>query len=318
MKKYLSIMVLVFVLIFSTTVFGSSDWDIEVKGEKLSISSDLGSPFLDNGTTYIPLRAIGEALGYEIDWKDGIVLIDGKDIGIKEKSIIIDERTYVPLRFLAEEMSHKVDYSYDDNTHRIKILDKGTYEKEIELKAITRKEWLDLVQGYADVDNPDIQAILRKHLGEDWQSYESNSTFTSGHRNMILFGGEGDKTHKDWLPDYSNKVIGIWVDGHVEEPELGVIRFYNISANQGDLDYPGEIPKEYLGLVEHQTIAGKASAEILDYFIGEKDSIKKIQSMFMDPNNSGETQLRYPGTNIIIGKEPMQGYYLKYDLRAAE
>jgi len=41
---------------------------IIVLGSMLNTSADQGKPYIEKGTTYVPLKIIGQALGYSILW----------------------------------------------------------------------------------------------------------------------------------------------------------------------------------------------------------------------------------------------------------
>jgi hypothetical protein len=67
---------------------------------------------LADGTVMIPLRAVAEALGYQVDWDRPAVLLDGKPVlNIGEHgSVLRDNRTFVPLAFFKDVM--KVNNAY--------------------------------------------------------------------------------------------------------------------------------------------------------------------------------------------------------------
>jgi hypothetical protein len=92
-------------------------------------------PVIKEGRTLIPVRAVTQGLGAEVDWnqKDKIVIIKRGDIEIKfnlqngevlvngKKSEIdvppgfINSRVFVPLRFIAEILGERVDYNPDND-----------------------------------------------------------------------------------------------------------------------------------------------------------------------------------------------------------
>lgn len=118
------------------------DIDIYINGKILNIPAGYGNVFFDsNGRTQIPLRALLEALGYEVIWtgKDGIIEIPTSKeknaskiviqlnnrvvttpsgtITMDTVAFIKDERTYVPLRFVSEALGYKVGYSQKHNNN---------------------------------------------------------------------------------------------------------------------------------------------------------------------------------------------------------
>lgn len=80
----------------------------------------------ENGKVLVPLRAVAEALGYEVDWHAGRVSLDGKmvltisvsaytaldgtEILLETPPYLTDGRTYVPLNFFKEVL--KVNNAY--------------------------------------------------------------------------------------------------------------------------------------------------------------------------------------------------------------
>jgi len=94
------------------------------------------APIIRDDRTLVPVRAIAETLGAEVDWNndtrevtisDGsqtvilaidstTALVDGGEIGLDVAPIIIDGRTMLPIRFLAETFGLDVDWDNDTRT----------------------------------------------------------------------------------------------------------------------------------------------------------------------------------------------------------
>lgn len=92
-------------------------------------------PVIKEGRTLIPVRAITQGLGAEVDWdeknklvtitkgdtviefdlKDGKVYIDGKETEIDVPPGLINKRVFVPLRFISEVFGEKVRHNPDTN-----------------------------------------------------------------------------------------------------------------------------------------------------------------------------------------------------------
>ncbi len=102
-----------------------------VNGKKLTFDSE---PFIENGRTMVPVRAIAEALGLEVDYKDGVVTItnpaDGKTVVLRvgraeaevggqrvaldaPARVVPPGRTVIPLRFVSENLGASVDWFED-------------------------------------------------------------------------------------------------------------------------------------------------------------------------------------------------------------
>ena len=80
-RKSKIILALVLMLVFSTVVFAARRVNITVTYDNIKVVVDGNQvqfgkdtkgkqiePFIYNGTTYLPLRAVGEALGKEVQW----------------------------------------------------------------------------------------------------------------------------------------------------------------------------------------------------------------------------------------------------------
>ncbi len=108
-----------------------------LNGERMSFDSE---PYIENGTTRVPMRAIFEGLGAEVDWdgdaktvaarKDGTeiklvigeetALINGEENKLLVPAEIKENRTMVPLRFVSKALGAKVDW--DGETRTITIV----------------------------------------------------------------------------------------------------------------------------------------------------------------------------------------------------
>lgn len=107
---------------------GQDPIQVFVKGQKLNFDSQ---PVIQNGRTLVPLRAIFEALGADVQWdnatrtvtatKDGHTIqltidrtevsVDGAKKTLDVPATIQNSRTLVPLRFIGEAFGNQVDYS---------------------------------------------------------------------------------------------------------------------------------------------------------------------------------------------------------------
>jgi tetratricopeptide (TPR) repeat protein len=103
---------------------------IFIRGHK--ITPDV-PPFIENGRTMVPVRAVAEALGLEVKYENGTVLITnpsngktvvlfiggqkarvgGQEITLDAATQIKGNRTFVPLRFVAQALGAGVDYVPD-------------------------------------------------------------------------------------------------------------------------------------------------------------------------------------------------------------
>ncbi|MBM7614477.1 stalk domain-containing protein [Alkaliphilus hydrothermalis] len=88
------------------------------------------APFIDNGSTYVPLRFIGEAIGGTVKWEastgyitivqegvnlvlmpsKGKAVVNGKEVTLTLKPILKNNTTFVPLRFILENFGLTVNW----------------------------------------------------------------------------------------------------------------------------------------------------------------------------------------------------------------
>lgn len=162
MKKLFSLL-LIFTLLACTTIPSSSvqpSVKLTLDGNPVSFDTP---PFIENGRTLVPFRAIFEALGATVEWNESTRTVTGTKAGTKI-SLIIDSRTafvndietsldvpakiangrtFVPARFIAENFDIRV---YWDNiantvvllTDAIDRADDGKYLSKAELSTSTK------------------------------------------------------------------------------------------------------------------------------------------------------------------------------------
>lgn len=125
MKKIITL-VLASLLLISTTVFAKAP-SIEIDGKIIKTDA---APFIEKDRTFVPIRFIGEALNYKVDWNkdkklvtiknndrqilmtigDTNITVNNDKIKNDVAPLIRKDRTYVPLRFVAENMNLKVNW----------------------------------------------------------------------------------------------------------------------------------------------------------------------------------------------------------------
>lgn len=145
MKQKILSLFCIFAMIFAMIPSASADTptlylnDIDVTAE--------ATPVIVNGTTLVPLRFIGEKLGYKVDWdnekrgasmsKDGLVytMFEGSNIAYDKdggESVLgapmqlINEKSMVPLRFLSESIGLSV--YWDQTAYAVFVNSEMTYQ----------------------------------------------------------------------------------------------------------------------------------------------------------------------------------------------
>lgn len=107
------------------------------------------APFIVNGRTLVPFRAIFEELGYDVSWDDATktvtatykgseiklqiesdkAFVDGYEVTLDAAPTIVKSRTVVPLRFVAENSGSFVDWNGEEKSitiSRVGKFDTGT------------------------------------------------------------------------------------------------------------------------------------------------------------------------------------------------
>lgn len=125
-----------------------TEFQLMILGKNIDLSKEMGSPYIKDGRTMVPIRLISESLGYDVKWEQKtktvavidksmgkdltfkvgsqLVNLNGKEVPIEAKDAllvpeIVGGRTYLPLRFIVEAMGLNVAYKRDNGKHIIKI-----------------------------------------------------------------------------------------------------------------------------------------------------------------------------------------------------
>ncbi|MBQ3427947.1 MAG: haloacid dehalogenase-like hydrolase [Clostridia bacterium] len=120
------------------TYAADDDITVIINGTELQIAEDDTKPFIEDGRTLVPMRAVFEALGASVDWDDetktvtshdksntatikiqvgsDTVKINDSDVKVDVPAKIVDGRTVVPLRVVAEGLSCDVNWTAETRT----------------------------------------------------------------------------------------------------------------------------------------------------------------------------------------------------------
>lgn len=143
-KKLLAVVTAIFVLCTSLVfgVYGDNSIPISIYVNEKEICTD-SSAYIENGTTYVPVRAICNAMGVtDVEW-DGsqkkatvkgyskiefyigknYAYVNGEKKTMPVKAVLKNGRTMVPVRFFAESSDAQV--SWDNTLHAVKITKDG-------------------------------------------------------------------------------------------------------------------------------------------------------------------------------------------------
>lgn len=152
MKKIFNAIILSAAVMLAFGISAAAEEDIKVEVNKAQIEFDT-PPVIKNERTLIPVRAVAEEMGLEVDWDDSIktayVRSEDTEVSLtigsniitinddeQEMDIapeIINERTLLPIRFIAEAFDAKVDWIQETQTVVIdspekKLLFNGTFK----------------------------------------------------------------------------------------------------------------------------------------------------------------------------------------------
>lgn len=114
---------------------------LTVNGTYLAMDTE---PFLYNGTTFVPIRFVSEALGADrVDWDSSsrtavirdadttieltagkkTAMINGKRVSVGQSVKLVNDRTYVPVRFVSENLGCEV--TWDRGSYTVEVLKDG-------------------------------------------------------------------------------------------------------------------------------------------------------------------------------------------------
>lgn len=155
MKKKMLVLLLALVMVLPMTAGAMGAPKIWVKGE--FIESDM-PPVIEEGRTLVPIRFIGEALDFDVDWdqeKQTAILqrsytqlfisigehemikrehMNGADkylettIDLDVPAKLIDDRTFIPLRAVAEAVEEWVEW---DHENRVVVVGEGYESRKL-------------------------------------------------------------------------------------------------------------------------------------------------------------------------------------------
>lgn len=176
MKKI--IVMIILLVIMSSSAF-ALEVNLSVKLNDNLIKSDQKN-ILVNDTAFIVARSLTDALGYEIKWNEesnsvmintdnkkleikidsNIVLVDGKEVKIKEKSFVRNGRTYIPLRIVAEYLGCEV--TWVQETYTVELV-KDNFEVDEKYIAEEKysKEDLKLLSKIVQIESSDSSIEMK-------------------------------------------------------------------------------------------------------------------------------------------------------------
>lgn len=136
MKKFIALTVaLSSICAFSSVGFAADNEPlVYLNGEKMTFDVN---PFIENDRTLVPMRAIFEAVGADVQWDeetqtvvaarekngkttfvalqiDSSAFVDSEEVELDVPAKIVDDRTFVPLRFVVESLGETVEWDNEN------------------------------------------------------------------------------------------------------------------------------------------------------------------------------------------------------------
>lgn len=173
-KTILAVLVLVAVMVLpvipqSASAASDDNIYVYVNGKRMTFNDSLGHPLIKDNRTFMPVRALAEAMGSQVDWippqtvkavnsksnRTVVLTINSKNYTVNGEAEVSDvapfidpsiSRTFAPFRVIGEGLGYVVDYRQVGNkdiifdftlgqteAERTEIIDKVVKEVETEL-----------------------------------------------------------------------------------------------------------------------------------------------------------------------------------------
>ena len=140
MKKIIALVISAVTVLSSVSAFSASrEPSVYLNGEKMTFDVN---PFIEQDRTLVPMRAIFEAVGADVQWDDetktvvaarekngettfialqidSTAFINNQPAAIDVPAKLVNARTFVPLRFVIESLGEKVEWDHDNYAVRI-------------------------------------------------------------------------------------------------------------------------------------------------------------------------------------------------------
>ena len=198
MKRVLTLLVIV-AMVLGVVTTGAARINVTVDGQQQSFDP---APVNISGRVLVPMRALFETLGADVDWdnntrtaigvRDGVTVripigstrptVDGKIITIDVPAEIVEGRTFIPLRFVGEALGDGVDW--DGATRTVIVTRKGSPKDPKPAGGDLVVHFLDVGQGDSILlQSPAGKVILvdagPRSAGEKIVSYLKQAGITS-------------------------------------------------------------------------------------------------------------------------------------------
>ncbi|MCI3927234.1 copper amine oxidase N-terminal domain-containing protein [Paenibacillus sp. TRM 82003] len=268
------------------------------------------APFVSDGTTLVPFRALFEALGLTVEWKEetrtvlgsgeGVELqlqldsktavVNGQEIALSAAPRSVDGSTFVPLRFVGEATGRLVEWA--DATRTITVhaapvaYDFESYYKGF-VKA-TNAEDLDGVMSYIHPESP-LFELLEAEVSDSFEKYDVVTEL----KGFEVIDAKANEATLHTVESNVNTSDAFYMDTDVQvvltvvRDEAGEWKIYNVQVADlkykiteeeltAEADVDASLKTALLGVVEENINA--AEAEDLDMSLATIDAAAREQT----------------------------------------
>lgn len=263
MKKITAFILAAAISVLGAAAVSARDISVYLDNQKTYLKDANGSvvePFIQNGTTYVPLRGVSELLGCDVEWdgsnktikiyensshnyetfrnwgNDIKVYFNSEEIEFKNangatvKPFIEDGTTYVPLRGISETLGCQVDW--DSSEFAVRIWDKAVPPEGTPLYYLQPSESYE-VSFYYDINGKQLEMDGKYYsnaMCPNWSGTYAIFDLNGKYEYMTFDAGLLDSVNSD-------KKITFIVDGKIvdicEIPVNASTKSFRVELNHG-------------------------------------------------------------------------------------
>ncbi len=296
-KKFLSMILGVSILLGSQIVL-AKEMSVYIDGNKLEMSQPI---IVENNITYVPMRAIGEALGANVYCEnnhvginlDGILYADCEigskkattrdgEITLEGAARVTNQTTYVPLRFISESLGASV--AYDPATGQINVSTEGIRKK---LEGIAKEE-----------------QAQREKSNQEWEAQDKHRTQNDRYYAEGTYDAESNK----WIYEVTGKETSTYVL-LVYDIETATWSVVSTEKAEEQMKYSQYF---FHGNVEHtNNYKDNTITEDFDYIYGKDASLAYFSIFFSEQDAE-----YYSGSGMFV--EDLETHIIEWTPKARE
>lgn len=300
MKRKLVLLMLVLALLIPATSMAAKN-EVVVKIDGTILNTEGISPYIKEGTTFVPLKAISEALDYEVSWdgvnrvvtmkKDratislpvgkNVATVNGVERKISKSAEIKNGNTYVPVRFISELIDYEVHFKKDGSKSIIEII------SPIVEKPVDKAKADEFVAEFINKKDYKLYKYVMADLNKD-SIPDYVLLVDKGYEDAILLLNGNDGNH----------LAEVAVSGVDAPRKLEVVKM--LGRNTKQIYYNDGANNEYIFNYD---------GSILDNIIEGLDRLEKVED-----DHSFSYSIDYPSLNKVLCMQPTKGVNSKvYD-----